>query len=116
MKDIYEVEVDGDVFEQITLGKCNYVLVLNDKQHQTFKVGNLLTIFSGENSFKVSISNILSFATVKELVDMIGKENSGFTKNLSTDKIDDLVARTIKPESIEKFGLLAVGFEKVENS
>lgn len=116
MKDIYEIKVDEDIFEQISLGKCNYTLVLNDKEHQAFKVGNLLTICSGENKMKVSVSNILSFVNVKELVDMIGKENSGFTKNLSTDKIEDLVARNIKQELIEKYGLLAIGFEKVENS
>lgn len=116
MKDIYQIEVNEETYQRMEDGKCNFVVVLDDKVHKSFKEGNILTIFSGEKNMKVSIKELLFFQTVKELVDMIGKERTGFTKSLTTDRIEDEIAKTLKPESIEKFGLIAVGFEKMENS
>ncbi len=108
MKDIYEIEVNEETLARIESGKCNYVVVLNDKAHSTYKTGNLLSIVFDEKILKVSIGDILYFETVKELVQMIGKERIGFTKTLTTDRIEDEIAKTIKPESIGKFGVMAV--------
>lgn len=116
MKDIYQIEVNEETFQRMEDGKCNFVVVLDDKDHKAYKEGNILTIYAGEKSMKVSIREMLFFETVKELVDMIGKERTGFTKSLTTDRIEDEIAKTLKPESIEKFGLMAVGFDKIENS
>ncbi len=116
MKDIYQIEVNEETFQRMEDGKCNFVVVLDDKDHKAYKEGNILTIYTGEKSMKVSIREMLFFETVKELVDMIGKERTGFTKSLTTDRIEDEIAKTLKPESIDKFGLMAVGFDKIENS
>lgn len=116
MKDIYEIEVNEETFERIENGKCSFVVVLDDKEHKAYKVGNVLTIFSAENQIKVTINEMLFFESVKDLVSMVGKERIGFAKNLTIDRIEDEIAKALKPENIDKFGLMAVGFAKMENS
>ena len=116
MKDIYQIEVNEETFQRIVEGKCLFIVVLDDKEHKAYKVGNVLSIFAGENQVKVSISDMLFFESVKDLVAMVGKEKIGFAKNLTIDRIEDEIAKTLKPENIEKFGLMAVGFQKIENS
>lgn len=116
MKDIYEIQVLEDTFQNVVEGRCKFVLVVGDKQHQAYKSGNIISIVCGENMIKATIKDLLYFQSVKELVDMIGKERIGFSKSKTTDGIEDAVARIIKPQLIEKYGLIAVGFEEIENS
>ena len=116
MKDIYQIEVNEETFQRIKDGKCSFVVFLDDKEHKAYKIGNVLSILAGENQVKVSISDMLFFESVKDLVTMVGKEKIGFAKNLTIDRIEDELAKTLKPENIEKFGLMAVGFQKIENS
>ena len=120
MKDNYKLEVDFDVFERIMQGKCSYIALLNDKARKAYKKGNLIdleTVISAENgdkkteSVKAEIINLLYFQTVKELVDMVGKENIGYTKSATKDKIEDVMTLNYSNEDIEKFGLVAVYFE-----
>lgn len=120
MEDIYKLEIDFKVFERIMQGSCKYIALVNNKARQAYKVGNkidLFTVISSENdeqkteTVNAEIVNLLYFPTVKDLVDMIGKENIGYTKSATKDKIEDAMTLNFTNEDIEKYGLVAVYFE-----
>lgn len=122
MVDNYKFEIDFKVFERVVQGKCSFIALVNNKARQAYKVGNkikLETIISVENNERktelvdAEIVNLLYFDTVKELVDMIGKERIGYTKSSNADKIEDNLVLTFTNEEIEKFGLVAVEFKLV---
>lgn len=115
MKDIYEIELGQDIFDAIVEDKCKFIVVLADKVHQAYKAGNIITICCNDKKVVASITKLLYFQSVKELVDMIGKESVGFLKRFTTDKIEDELVKVFTPAHIEKYGLIAVGFEKKEN-
>ena len=119
MADNYTLEIDFKVFERIMQGKCNYIALVNDTVRQTYKEGNILdlvTVIYSENgdkkteTVKAEIVNLLYFDTVKDLAHMIGKENIGYTKSASVDKIEDVMTLNFSNEDIEKFGLVCVEF------
>ena len=78
-----------------------------------YKVGNYLTFKCNEESVKVVIEEQLYFKTVKELLDMVGKNKFGYTQSQNNDKIEDMYYVNYKAEDIEKFGLVAVKFKLV---
>lgn len=111
MKDIFEIEVNEETYKRIIDGKCSFLVLLDNHKKKPYVEGNILTLVFEDQKIEVVVKNVLSFLTVKEMIDMVGKENCGFTKNMTIDKIEDKIALSIKPESIEKYGLEAVGFE-----
>lgn len=122
MKDIYTLEVDLKVFERIMQGKCSYIALVNKPARKVYSVGNFIdikTVIVNENGVlktelvKGKISNLLFFETVKELIEMIGKEKIGYTKNANVDKIEDAMTLSFSNEDIEMYGLVAVEFELV---
>ena len=117
MGDNYKLEIDFKVFERIMQGTCNYIALVNNKQRQAYKVGNVLeleTVIYKENGenitelVKAEVVNLLYFDTVKDLVNMVGKDKIGYTKTANVDKIEDNIVLTFTNEDIEKFGLVAV--------
>ena len=114
MKDIYEIEIDELLFNKIASGKCEYFILINDKKGKTYKQNNFLTFVSGDKNLKVSISNLFYFDTIKELLEMLGKEKCGFSSSQTNDKIEDLYFTSYKPEDIENFGLVAIQIEVCE--
>ena len=113
MEDIYEIIVDEKLFNKIAIGKCTHYLFINDRKRMQYKIGNFLTFKQGENSLKVTIENMLYFANIKELIDMVGKEKFGYTPSQTSDKIEDSYYVNYKAEDIEKFGLVAIEFKLV---
>lgn len=111
MKDLFEIEINEDTYKRILDGKCNFLVLLDDHKKKPYVEGNILTLIFEDNKLEVVVKTVLSFLTVKEMIEMVGKENCGFAKNMTIDRIEDKIALSIKPESIEKFGLEAVGFE-----
>ena len=111
MEDIYEVLVCDKLFERIILGKCLYYIFLNDKNRLQYKNGNILTFKCGEDKQKVTIVDMLYFSSIKELLDMVGKDKCGYTASQNLDKIEDIYYTHYKAQDIEKYGLVAVKFE-----
>ena len=101
------------IFEKIKNNKCNYYIFVNDRTVMQYKVGNYLTFKCNEESVKVVIEEQLYFKTVKELLDMVGKNKFGYTQSQNNDKIEDMYYVNYKAEDIEKFGLVAVKFKLV---
>jgi len=112
MGDIYEVLLDDKMFEKIKNGKCFYYIFLNDRIRLQYKIGNILTLKNNEDSVKVEIKNLFYFNSIKELLEMMGKEKLGFSSSQNSDKIEDFYYVNYKPSDIEKFGLVVVEFKQ----
>lgn len=113
MEDIYEIVIDEKIFEKIVNGKCIYYIFINDKARLQYKEGNFLTFKCDDKSQKVQIKNMLYFSSIKELLDMVGKEKCGYTPSQTPDKIEDIYYINYKAQDIEKYGLVAVNFSLV---
>ena len=106
MEDIYVINIDSQIYEKITSGKCCYMALVNDKARQSYSVGNKLSFVCGENTINVTVSDLLYFENVSDLINMIGKEKCGYPASASVSKIED----SIYTDKIEKYGLVAVKF------
>ena len=123
MEDIYKFELDGEVFEKVVNGKKTVQLVINDKKHKDYAVGNQLTFVrkleEGESAEglvleqKVEIENILHFTDVREAVETMGKEKCGFKPSATVEKASDIFLSNENFEVIEKYGIMAVIFKLV---
>ena len=124
MKDIYKFELENEVFEKVLSGKKTVQLVINDKNHKDYAVGNVLTFVrvvaegsvvdeSVINEQKVEIENLLYFADVKEAVETMGKEKCGFKPSATIEKASDIFLSNESFETIEKYGIMAVIFKTV---
>ena len=123
MEDIYKYVVESDVFEKVVAGKKTVQLVINDKKHKDYAVGNQLTFVkkldedAGVNaeteSQKVEIENLLYFTDVKEAVETLGKEKCGFKPSATVEKASDIFLSNENFEVIEKYGIMAVVFKLV---
>jgi len=111
MGDIYEVIVKDKLFEKIKSGKCCNYIFLNDRKRLQYKIGNLLTFINNDNKITVTIENMFYFKTIKELLDMMGKEKFGYTPSQNSDIIEDSYYTSYKAEDIDKFGLVAIEFK-----
>ena len=111
MEDIYEVKVSEKIYDKILSGKCTYYIFVNDRKRLSYKEGNILTLKNENNTLKVEIVNMLYFTTVKELLDMVGKEKCGFTSSQNVDIIEDYYYNNYNAADIDKFGLVAVQFK-----
>lgn len=114
MKDIYEIQIDEKLFSKIAQKKCCHYMFVNDRARMQYKIGNFLTFVCNDEKLKVSILNMLYFANIKELLDMVGKEKFGYTPSVSQDKIEDSYYTNYKASDIEKFGLVSVEFKLEE--
>lgn len=123
MEDIYKFVVESDVFEKVVAGKKTIQLVINDKKHKDYAVGNQLTFVkkleenAGVNveaeTQKVEIENLLYFTDVKEAVETLGKEKCGFKPSATVEKASDIFLSNENFEVIEKYGIMAVVFKLV---
>ena len=124
MKDIYKFELESDGFEKVLAGKKTVQLVINDKSHKDYAVGNVLTFVRviaddakpedfDVNEQKVEIENLLYFADVKEAVETMGKEKCGFKPSATIEKASDIFLSNENFETIEKYGIMAVVFKLV---
>lgn len=126
MEDIYKFELETDVFDKMLAGKKTIQLVINDKKHKDYAVGNQLTfvrklpesVENQENSElvmvqKVEIENLLYFTDVKEAVGTLGKEACGFKPSATFEKASDIFLSNENFETIEKYGIMAVVFKLV---
>lgn len=123
MEDIYKFVVESDVFEKVVAGKKTIQLVINDKKHKDYAVGNQLTFVKkleenvGVNveaeTQKVEIENLLYFTDVKEAVETLGKEKCGFKPSATVEKASDIFLSNENFEVIEKYGIMAVVFKLV---
>lgn len=115
MKDIYEIIVADKLFKKIDERKTAYYVFVNDKARKSYKEENILTFKNKETeeAVDVKILKFYYFASVKELVEMIGKQNLGYTPSVTKDMIEDSYIHDYKFEDIEKYGLVVVNFEKI---
>lgn len=120
MKNIYEFELDNDMFEKLLNGKKTAQLVVNEPKRKVYAVGNEITfikkIEDGEEqqSVEAVIENLLYFANVIEAVETMGKEVCGFKHSATIEKASDIFLSTESFESIEKNGIVALVFKVVE--
>ena len=109
MADIFEIVLTNDLFDKVEQGKTKYLVVLNDNKVKTFKEKNILTIKNEDDKvFKATISRILQFEKVKDVIDMLGKTSCGFGCRTNLDKIEDFYTSLFSQEKILKFGLVAL--------
>ncbi len=123
MEDIYKFVVESDVFEKVIAGKKTIQLVINDKKHKDYAVGNQLTfvkkleetadVNDEKETQKVEIENLLYFTDVKEAVETLGKEKCGFKPSATVEKASDIFLSNENFEVIEKYGIMAVVFKLV---
>jgi len=115
MLDIYEILVEDKLFKKIYDEKTTYYVFVNDKARQSYKEENILTFKNKESEEKINVKilKFYYFASVKELVEMIGKQNLGYTPSITNDMIEDNYIHDYKLEDIEKYGLVVVKFEKI---
>ena len=115
MEDIYLHIVDEEIFNKIKKGTCKFFVCLNDKNIQLYKEGNVLTFKAEDSSINVKILRLLYFASIKELANMVGKTNLGFQSGYNLDKLEDEYLTTYKSNAVDKFGFVAIEFEKVDS-
>lgn len=115
MVDIYEHIVDNDVLEKMATGKVVYYVCVNDKNAQTYKEGNLLTFKAEEGDLvvKAKIVRFLYFATLKELVNMLGRHKLGYRFGTNLDKLEDEYHASFGANKIDKYGFVAIEFALV---
>lgn len=115
MKDIYTISLDEKIFDKVLKGKTNFYVEINNKTNQAYKVGNLLTIKSSNplqvEEVSAQVLKIYYFNSIKELIDMIGKENCGYTFGMSVDSIEDKLYTRFSAQDVEKYGLIAIEFD-----
>ena len=119
MDETYVLKIDPKVFDRMLSGKCKYVALVNNRKIQRYVIGNYLTFICDDKEqskqIKVSVKNLLYFDTIKDLLEMVGKEKCGYTSGTSLDKIEDIYYATHSNDKIEKFGLVALEFS-IENN
>jgi len=111
--DIYQIVINSKLFKKILNGNCKYYVFVNDKLRQSYKQENILTFVNEETQEKlnVKITGLLYFASIKEMLDMIGKDDLGYTPSQTNDSIEDQYFSNYKIENVSKCGLVAVKFE-----
>ncbi len=114
MVDIYEHTIENNSFDKILAKKCQYLICVNNKNVQSYQVGNILTLKNNDGaSAKARIKNFLYFTNIKELANTIGKQKCGFSAGVNLDKLEDEYNHTFEPKQIDKFGFVAIEFELV---
>lgn len=119
MEDIYELIIDDKLFQKFLNRKFAYLISVNDKDKQLYKQDNLLTLKSDNQSekkvIKAKVSSLLFFTTLKELVEMVGKDKCGFRETTSVDAIEDIFRDRFNAKDIEKYGFVAIGVELLKD-
>ena len=111
MEDIYVVNIGEQLFDKILNNNCSYYVFLNDRKALQYKIGNILSFQNQARTLKIEIINMLYFSSIKELLDMVGKDKLGYTPSQNPDKIEDIYYVNYKAQDIENFGLVAVEFK-----
>ena len=121
MEDIYTFIVDEEVFGKVVDGKKNVHLRINSPKHKVYAIGNRITFVKamqeGETEKQVQnaeIENLLYFGNILEAVETLGKERCGFKPGASFDKASDTFLAGESVENMEKYGLVALLFKKVD--
>lgn len=118
MVDVYSIELSAELYDRFLNDKNKYLVVINLPKRSVYKTGNVLTIIKKENGEEldrkqVKIKGFLYFDTLKELANMVGKKQLGYSPNITTDKIEDIFNKFNKNAEIEKYGLMAIEYENV---
>ena len=118
MNDIYTIELSQELFDRFINDKNKYLVVINFPKRSVYKTGNILTVVKKENGVElekkqVVIKGFLYFETLKELVEMVGKKQLGYSAGVTTDKIEDIYNRFNKNVDIQKHGLMAIEYENI---
>lgn len=131
MVDIYTFEIHSLEFDRILTGKKNVQLVINDPKHKDYAVGNQITFKRNMETIseddqkllkknklivelKAEVSNLLYFNDFIEAINTVGKERCGFRSSVTIEKTSDLFLSAESFESVEKYGIMAVVFEPIQ--
>lgn len=131
MVDIYTFEIHSLEFDRILSGKKTAQLMLNEAKRKNYTIGNQITFkrnldtLSDEQKellekgelqveLKATISNLLYFGDFIEAINTLGKENCGFRPSVTIEKSSDLFLADGSYEDVEKYGIVAVIFELVQ--
>ena len=121
MEDIYTFTVDAETFEKVVQGKKDIQLTINSPKRKVYAVGNRISFIKaleeGETEKQVQnadIESLLYFGNIMEAVETLGKERCGFKPNSTFDKASDTFLADESVESMEKYGLVALVFKKVD--
>ena len=112
MNDIYQHELERETLDKVKEGKVTFLICLNDKNVQTYKEGNLLTLVgsSAKKKVVVKIVRLLYFDSIKELASTISLGKCGYKRGFNLDKLEDEYSGKFKTEKIDKFGFVAIEF------
>lgn len=115
MGDIYLIEFPNDIYDRFVEKKGQYLILLNLPSRKVYREGNILTVSqkNGDKKHQIKIKNILYFNTIKEAVEMLGKNQIGYTSSFTADKIEDIFTTYNKPADLDKYGVMAINFENV---
>lgn len=109
--DNYTLVIPDEYFDKIKSGEINLALRVNDTKRRNYKVGNVLTFkkqSDESDEFKVEISNLFYFDTIKDALLGFGKKRFGYTESITADKIEDKMLMFYKNEDIEKYGIVII--------
>ena len=111
----FSVNIESDIFDKISDGVAEYVILLNNTKNKELKEGNIINLLNNENgnSFDVKITALYYFDNVKDLFTMIDKLKCGYQQSASVDLIEDKYTKMFNDEKIVKYGVIAVKFEKI---
>lgn len=115
MVDVYSFNVDEKIYNKILNKRCKYLIMINDKKHQVYKEGNKITLNckvneDEEKSLQAVIEKLYFFDAIKDALDMLGKENCGYTSSMTSDMLEDSFYKKNKENDIEKHGLVVLSF------
>lgn len=118
MNDIYTIELSQELFDRFINDKNKYLVVINFPKRSVYKTGNILTVVKKEDGVElerkqVVIKGFLYFETLKELIEMVGKKQLGYSAGVTTDKIEDIYNKFNKNVDVEKYGLMAIEYENI---
>ena len=112
---MFECHLDEDVFEVVKLGIKNVEVRVNDEKRRKMKIGDEIVFFKRtleEEKIVTKITNLRLFNNFDELVKEYNIERL-YLDTFSKEEFVKLLGRFYSIEEQEKYGVVAIEFEKV---
>ena len=112
--DDFSIVIEEERYNRLVAKGEGAVFALNNSKTKNYKIGNRLSLISGDNSFNVEIVDMLYFDNIADIFKMIKKSEFGYTPAKTVTKIEDDFLIDNKFDKVEKSGLVVIKFKKYE--